>query len=288
MRKGLFIFTMALSVAFLSFWYLPREGNSIPPETRSNPQPEEIKKLLKDLESEKAIVRQRAAYRLTELKVKEVIPSLIKKLEGIMKRVSPEGVFATDGDGEYTVELICMLGKFKAPETIPTMLKVVETSVVAVEITESFAMMGPKIIKPLIEKFEDKNKRGRWRAKSLYYLKETIPQMAKYGYTVSDKDKKEIKRVIIKAFKDKNRYVRKAAIYAAKKIEDFDFIPLLESCAKSDPYSLNIVSGPQKGRKVYPLREEAEKVLKQLEAKKKAMQKRRNLLNIKRKTKIKP
>jgi len=77
-----------------------------------------------------------------------------------------------------------------------------------------------------------------------------------------------MKDVFIKSLNDSDSFTRMEAIKGLGILGDTSVIPLLKPIAKNDPRAWNTVSGDP-SKFVYPVREEAQRVLKLLEEKKK-------------------
>ncbi len=110
---------------------------------------------------------------------------------------------------------------------------------------------------------------GHQKSGSLRVFKE----MYKQG-KVKGKNIKKIKQEVIKACQDDMMEVRISGLHTISEFEDGDVIPLIESIAKTDPEVCEIDAsfrGGEDGKKIkiYPVREEAQRVIKLLEEKKK-------------------
>jgi len=188
------------------------------------------------------------------------IPVLIKDLE--------DTEWGKIFDPEHEVVLIEILGEFRDPRAIPAMMKSLRWVGLR---ADPFAKMGPVILDPLIKKLSDK--KARYRA--LVYLGGVMEIMPQYGYSISEEDKKRVKEELVKVLKGES--LKLTAIEALGKMaflyeysEYEDIIPLLEKIARTDPFYREKID--KAGRKIgryYPVREEAQELLKQLEAKKK-------------------
>jgi len=121
--------------------------------------------------------------------------------------------------------------------------------------------MGELAVAPLIEKLNSKYSVTKKYDFSIIRILEKIVER----HSLSNESKVKIKEVFIKALKDEEPYVRKYAVRGLGHIEDTDVIPLIKSLAKNDPCEqVEMVEGRKKKIYLYPVREEAKKVLKKL------------------------
>lgn len=84
---------------------------------------------------------------------------------------------------------------------------------------------------------------------------------------IAKKEYKKIKEVFIRALKHEDPYIRREAVKGLGIIGDIDVIPLIEKLLTDSYMSEEEIQNGVK--KIYPVREEAKKVLKKLEEKKK-------------------
>lgn len=213
------------------------------------------------LHDKNATVRRYAANSLAPRRDNKVIPALIEALKDKNEKVRSRASGAIGYSARY-------VSREKAKVAIPALIKALKDNDKGVRIDASRALgnIGDKAVIPeLIETFKDNDK----------YVRSSV--VLALGY-IGDKSAVP---VLIEALKDKEGNVRKWAVNALGKIEDPSTIPDIEKLAVEDPYTEEIDAGTRGGKKgekikIYPVREEAEKVLKQLEAKKKAMEEGKN------------
>lgn len=94
------------------------------------------------------------------------------------------------------------------------------------------------------------------------------------GYEVKESDREKIKNILIEMLNDTNPSMRIHAIASLERLKNKDVMPKLESIAKEDKYKKGIdasLRGGEKGEKItiYPVREAAEKALKELDKQRK-------------------
>lgn len=164
-----------------------------------------------------------------------------------------------EGYGEYCLDLADAVIHLKDRRSLTALVGVVECGGMPKKAVVEF---GEDAVAPLIDRYE---KTKNYTAKD-----SIIDALGKIVETkkLSDRSRKKIKDITIKALDSENPFARKYAVHVLGIIGDTDVIPILKSIVNSDPYTS--VRGGKKGEriKIYPVREEAEKVLKQLKVKK--------------------
>lgn len=219
--------------------------------------------LISRLNSGDAKQRSKAVFEISTLLqkgivIKEAVPGLIKELE----RIDFEHLSETSG--EYSAELIYILGEYRDERAIPALLAGLSYAG-GTAVTEAYAKMGPTLLDSLIIKAQNESLSVRIAA--LFYIGKLPSNMIKYGYRLSQDQKSKIKYILLSSLKDGNPSVRSSAITAVDEIQAIydkdalsDYIALLESLSRNDPHHDQIQTN------VYPLRIDAVRVLDHLKA----------------------
>ena len=201
---------------------------------------EQIKaKLISRLNSKDANQRAHAVFEIVDMfqkgiVIKEAIPGLIKELERI------DFAHLSEESGEYSGELIHILGEYKDVRAIPALLNGLG-HVGGTSVTEGYAKIGPTLLDALFLKVN--NESHTVRIDALYYIGKLPQNMIRYGYDISTDHKRKIKECLLSSLKDKKFNIRYSAIKAIDNVQSIynkdelaDFITLLESLSKNDPY----------------------------------------------------
>lgn len=250
---------------------------------------EQINQWIEQLNAEDWRTRSIAVSHLDHLKenqktekVKNSLINLLRK-EIIIEKDGKEYIrtaIKSQGEGEGFMEYIGLLLDAVAN------LRDVRTIPIFVEYTSWGRRMLPEIgepaVEPLIEKLNNS-----MNAVTAFTLGEMVKPKDK-GYVAKGKTREKIKQSLIKAL-EKSKHptdkkiewyehramkfavIRRAVVHALGNFGDADVIPRIKKIAKEDPYFQDFTKkknykGPKKR---YMVREEAERVLKQLEANKK-------------------
>jgi len=221
--------------------------------------------------------------RLPEEQKSDIVKtSLINLLEEELsgKYDNPPG----EGPAEYFSDLLDAVANLRDPRSIPSLLKNIGSSRSSIH---ALAAIGEPAVDPILKRLSDSTEYGYIGVKEP--LLDILGEMLKpkeEGYMPGGKLREKIKQSIIKALED-SKYptdkkiewyedrsmvfanVRKAAVRALGNLGDADVIPIIEKVAQEDPYFLDLskknnYTGPEKR---YIVREEATKVLEQLERK---------------------
>jgi len=164
-----------------------------------------------------------------------------------------------EGYGEYHSLLTTLVASLEDRRAIPYLLNSFNR-----ESEQYLARTKDKrILERMLKDVEEGNYQSR-RAAAIRIMS----RMCKLGNVDKD-ERKKIKKILIESCRGKSHSVRIWALRGLVELGDTDVSPLLKSLAKDDPYSRRIdasVRGGKKGEKIkiYPVRKEAEKALKQL------------------------
>ena len=213
-------------------------------------------------ERTRAIEEVFSLYYHKGVKVNEAVPVLIEELENI------DWEHLTHGSGEYGGELIYILGEFGDKRAIPAMLKSLGHAGGVVTI-EAFAKMGPDILEPLIKR---KEKGGKYAKLDALICLGRIPgQMKEYGYDLTPQHKSKIKDALRKSLSQEDNDIRERAVQSIGEVHGIytyeeikDLLPVLKNISEKDNH---VLKKRKDDKKVYPVREEALKVLNMLKEK---------------------
>lgn len=257
----------AIIICFVSF----NRSYSAPPGdaniSLTKNEQDKIDKLKNDINSSDREVRSKAAKEIISLyhhkgiKINEAVPSLIEELKSV------DWERLTEEQGEYSGDLIYILGEYKDSRAIPSIINSLGYAGGKL-VTDSLAKMGPNVLDALISKADDQKNINRKHA--LFYLGKVPVQMTKYGYSLSAENKDKIKNALTRALNNDNESVRRYAVDAIgdvhviyDKAEVADIKTKIESIARNDSYKTSKkIDGKEKER--YPVREEAQKILQKL------------------------
>lgn len=188
--------------------------------------------------------------------------------EHISKKYKEEYGFG-EGYGEYEIELIDKVIELKDKRAINPLVAV---AYMGNKPTNAVAKFGRLAIEPLVCWFyKTKNEDSKV---GVVYVLGKIVETCKFDSIIAEgsplniipfSKKRKIIDFFINALQDSNPYIREGAIRPLSSLMSNNAIPLLKKIVEEDTY--NIIEG-KKG-KIYPVRKEAEKVLKELEEKKK-------------------
>ncbi len=208
----------------------------------------------------------------------------------------PEGIIMDDGYGELQLQATYIVGEFKDERAIPALVGAVECGA---SINRAIIEFGELAVRPLLERLEKTKDRS---AKS--DIIEVLGKIAKKGMIISQviegtpttkapfkaltvSQIELMKNAFIKSLNDPCPFTRMEAIRGLEILGDTSAIPLLKQIAENDPCKWGTVDpvtkAPKKG--YYPVREEAQRVIKLLEEKKKEEETRKETENKKKQEK---
>ncbi len=211
-------------------------------------------------------IRQEAVSELIRLqhKDKERFDNLIRdalikdalvKFYEIELNLEDERLKDTGNDwGEYYLHITRLVRCTKDPRFIPLYLKEMTGNSQA---NKALAELGETAVAPLLDKLANGNYRERHSSAFTFVL---MLKLKDCVYPLSEKSKIKIKEALIKSSSDVSGHVRFSVVMALGELNDISNIPLLEKIAKEDPYSRKKADGSV----VYPVREEAQKLLEKL------------------------
>ncbi len=178
-----------------------------------------------------------------------------------------------EGRGEYYIDLVAIVIKLKDERAISAIVGAVECGAPSMAVIE----FGELAIPYLLERLE------KTKSYATSDIIRTLGEIAKRAEStppvvkgtattkaplkspaVSQVDL--MKDAFIKNLNNPNEFTRMEAIKSLGILEDTSVIPLLKQIAKNDPRAWNTVSGDP-SKFIYPVREEAERVIKLLEKK---------------------
>lgn len=229
---------------------------------------EDVDTIIKMLNSGDWVVRERgimASVKLTNNnQVKVELIKLLEKENQQSERLE-EGLPVDESSGEYYIELVDAVVRLNDPRSIRGLVGAVDTGVYVINVLVSF---GEEAIDPLIDVFAN-TKRRSIKPNIIKTLDKILAEK-----TVAVAHKNKVKHFLLDQLNaTPSRNVKRNIIAAIVNFSDDDqVVTVLESLIASDTYyEMRRVKGrPRTERvKVFPLKEEAEKTMGRIRAKRK-------------------
>ncbi len=169
-----------------------------------------------------------------------------------------------EGYGEYLIDLVAAVISLKDSRATST---IVGSGVSSIKKTKAIVEFGEISVDPLINKF--KQSYNPFVRQNVVLI---FGDMVKEKKILSNDNREKVKILLIDATKDKDEHVKISSLQSLANFEDKDVVSVLKSVAKNDQSSREIKASLRGGKtgekiKIYPVREEAEKILKQMEQK---------------------
>lgn len=178
--------------------------------------------------------------------------NLLQRENEVERHAAESNVSLSEGYLNYYGDLIGAVAALNDERAVPALLGAIRTGGMA---TRGLAALGPKALGPVLDQLKDDNPTVRSSALRVVRKMFELHKL--------DDSNIDARRALHGMLEDPDHSVRAAAVSAVGELQNKqEFIPALKRLAKEDPAKS---SGNAGGEAVYPVRREAQKVLKKAE-----------------------
>ncbi len=207
----------------------------------------------------------------------QIRAALIDLLKKELLFAKDEKTFGDQGEGEgyggYLLELLAAVCGLKDKEALPVLVETIGGGIGrGPAVIRTLAEFGDTAVEPIIAKLHDNENPNRTGA--AHVLEQMLRMKSQDEVKLSTTSIKRVKGVLKETLRGQSSpWTKRHSVKALGYIKDEDIVPFLKSISEKDPYMRVIDAsfrGGKTGKKmrIYPVREEAEKVLKRIKTEK--------------------